>query len=123
MAIGAIIDLPDWSFESAVEGVVRMLLVSLLMIVLQTTTAFFAGAGRGYIAPLAWAMFTIFLARILSARGWGAWVPWAVPALLSGVAGPAGEFVTAASLGVVALASITGLVATLLWWERADQTG
>lgn len=123
MAIGAIIDLPDWSFDTAVDGIGTMLLVALLIIVLQTTTAFFAGAGRGYIAPLAWAVFTIFLAQILSVLGWGAWFPWAVPALLSGVAGPASEFVTPASFAVVAVASITGFVATLLWWERADQTG
>jgi ABC-2 type transport system permease protein len=122
-AIGAVIGLPEWSTDAAVSTGVTMLLVGLLIISLRTTTAFFAGAGRGYIPPLAWAMFTIFLAQILSVLGWGGWFPWAVPALLAGAAGPAADYVTPASFWVVALASATGLLATLVWWERADQTG
>ena len=100
-----------------------MVLVALLILVLQTTTAFVAGLGRGYIPALAWAMLTIFLAQILSVLGWGSWFPWAVPALLAGAAGPEGESVTLASFVVVALAALIGFGATIVWWERADQSG
>ena len=35
----------------------------------------------------------------------------------------AGEVATAASFVMVALAALLGLSATVVWWERADQTG
>jgi ABC-2 type transport system permease protein len=97
--------------------------VAVMIVGLQTTTAFVASAGRGYLPPLAWAVLTIFLAQILTVLGGGAWFPWAVPALLSGAAGPEGETVTTVSLILVAAACVTGWVATTAWWERADQTG
>ena len=50
--------------------------------------ALLASAGRGYLPPLGWAILTVFLAQILAAIGWGAWFPWSVPALFSGLAGP-----------------------------------
>jgi ABC-2 type transport system permease protein len=121
LAIGFFVGLPDWSADLAVASIVLMLVVALLVIALQTMTAFVAGLGRGYIPALAWAMFTIFLAQILSVLGWGALFPWAVPALLAGAAGPEGESVSVASFVIVALASLVGFAATITWWERADQ--
>ena len=96
---------------------------ALLTIALQPFTAFFASVGRGYIAGLAWAVLTIFIAQILAVLGWGASFPWAVPALVSGVAGPDAEVVSAGGVAIVAVTAFLGLVATLLWWQRADQTG
>jgi hypothetical protein len=45
-------------------------------------------------------------------------IPWCL-AITSGVAG---THITAASLAVVLLTGALGLAATLLWWERSDQT-
>jgi ABC-2 type transport system permease protein len=123
LAVGAMVGLPGWSAEVAVPALGTMAVAALLVIALQTGTAFAASAGRGYIPPLAWAVFTIFLAQILSVLGWGAWFPWAVPALLAGVAGPEGETVSTVSFVLVFVAAALGLVATIIWWQRADQTG
>lgn len=60
---------------------------------------------------------------ILAALGWGAWFPWSVPALVSGAAGPDAEPVTAGGVAIVAVTSLLGIVATVLWWQRADQIG
>jgi ABC-2 type transport system permease protein len=65
----------------------------------------------------------VFLAQILAALGWGAWFPWSVPALVSGLAGPDAEVVSAGGVAIVAVTAFLGLLATLLWWQRADQTG
>jgi hypothetical protein len=108
-AVGALVVLPGWSAQLAAARLARCSAVAVMIVGLQTTTAFFAGAGRGYILPLAWAAFTIFVAHILSVLGWGAWFPWAVPALLSGVAGPEGESPTLASFVLV---GATGFIAT-----------
>jgi ABC-2 type transport system permease protein len=123
IGIGLLIGLPGWSADSALHAVGTIALAALLTMFLQTTTAFFAGVGRGYIPPLAWAVLTIFLAQVMAVLGWGAWFPWAVPALVAGATGPEGEVATGSSLLIVALTAILGLVATLGWWQRADQTG
>jgi len=85
--------------------------------------AFFAGVGRGYIAPLAWTVAMIVASQVLTVLGWGAWFPWSVPAILAGAGGTQVEPVTVEAVGVVALVVLTGLAATITWWERADQTG
>jgi len=53
----------------------------------------------------------------------GCLVPLGRAAARRGAAGPAGEAATGASVAVVVLAALLGLVATVVWWQRADQTG
>jgi ABC-2 type transport system permease protein len=123
LVIGALIGLPDWSVAHAAESIGAIALGAILTIALQGGTAFFAGVGRGYIAPLAWAVATIVASQILAVLGWGAWFPWSVPAVVAGAGGAAVEPVGPGGVAIVVLAAILGLVATVAWWERADQTG
>lgn len=123
LGIGALVGLPDWSARDAVATIAGISLGAILTIALQGATAFFAGVGRGYIAPLAWAILTIVLSQILAVLGWGAWFPWSVPAILSGAGGAGVEPVTLGGVAMVVLAALAGLAATIAWWERADQTG
>jgi ABC-2 type transport system permease protein len=93
-----------------------------LAILLLGPTAFLASAARGYLAPLGFAILTIFLAQITAATGWGAWFPWSVPALFSGLAGPRAGLLGTSSYALVGLISAAGVVATFIWWRRADHT-
>jgi ABC-2 type transport system permease protein len=122
-AIGMVVGLPGWSAEASVQALVRMAAAAALTLVLQTATALFAGIGRGYIAPLGWAVATIAAAQILAVLGWGAVFPWAVPALVSGAAGPDAADVPVASFLIVIVTAAGGLIATIAWWERTDHTG
>ena len=61
---------------------------SVLTVLLATTYALAASWGRGYLAAVATLFVTAITAQIVSAVGYGAWFPWAVPSLMSGVAGP-----------------------------------
>src|SRR5262245_48736001 len=61
-------------------------------------------------------------AQIVAALGWGAWFPWSVPALFSGLAGPRAAQVGLQSYVLVALTCAAGLVGTVAWWHSADQT-
>jgi ABC-2 type transport system permease protein len=123
LGVGGLVGLPGWSRDAALGATGTIAAAAALTVALQTTTAFVAGAGRGYLPPLAWAVLTVVLAQVLTVLGRGAWFPWAVPALVVGAAGPQGETATAASVGVVVAAALLGLAATLTWWERADQAG
>jgi ABC-2 type transport system permease protein len=123
LAIDRLVGLPGWSADVVLRGLAGAAAAAVMTIGLQTYTAFFAGVGRGYLAGLAWAVLAIFLAQILAALGWGAWFPWSVPAVVTGVAGPDAEAVSAGGVAIVVVTAFLGLVATLLWWQRADQTG
>ncbi len=120
--IGLLVGLPGWSSSDAARSVAAVALAAVLTIALQTGAAFFAGLGRGYIAPLAWTVAIIALSQILTVLGWGSWFPWSVPALLAGAGGTTVEPVTPAAVAIVLLVAVIGLVATIAWWERVDQT-
>jgi ABC-2 type transport system permease protein len=122
-AIGFLVGLPGWSADGAGAALSRMAAAGVLTLLLQTATALFAGVGRGYLAPLAWAFATIAAAQVLAVLGLGSVFPWAVPALVSGAAGPEAADVPPASYVIVLATGMIGLLATIAWWERADQTG
>jgi ABC-2 type transport system permease protein len=83
--------------------------------------AFFAGVGRGYLAPMGVAIFLLILAQVVAAAGWGEYFPWSIPALHAGLAGPEAGRMGAISYALVLVTSLLGIAATLVWWERADQ--
>ena len=122
LLVGALVGLPGWSGEVALAAASTAAVTAALAAALVTPIAFLAGAGRGYLAPLGFAILTLFLAQIVAATGWGGWFPWSVPALASGLAGPAAEHLGPTSYALVALTSAAGLAATLLWWRLADHT-
>lgn len=123
LVIGALIGLPGWSTSDSGATVAAIAVAAGLTISLQTWAAFFAGIGRGYIAPLAWTVAVIVVSQVLTVLGWGAWFPWSVPALLAGAGGTSVEPVTPAGALAVVVIAVAGLAATILWWDRADQTG
>jgi len=123
LAIGAVVGLPGWSAEETAKALAGMALGALLTIALQTTTAFFAGVGRGYIAPLAWAVAMMAVSQVLAVLGWGSWFPWSVPAILAGAGGAAVEPVSPGGVVLGLVVAVIGLAATIAWWERADQPG
>ena len=122
LAIGAVIGLPDWSSAEAVGTVASIVVAMVLTIGLQAWAMFFAGVGRGYIAPLAWAVAMVATSQVLAVLGWGSWFPWSVPAILAGAGGPQVEPVSITAVVAVVVVGIGGLAASIAWWERADHT-
>jgi len=121
LAVGRAVDIPGWSAALQRAWFGTVLLTAAMVILLMSSVALAASAGRGYLPPLGWAFFTIFLAQIAAATGWGGWLPWAVPALYSGMGGPAAEQLGAHSYALLLLAGAAGAAATFVWWQRADQ--
>jgi hypothetical protein len=78
-----------------------------------------AVAGRGYFAPLGYAVGTLVLATVFGRTGWGPWVPWSILGLASGAAGP-GIVLTWTSNAVLVGTFVAGTAATVLWESRRD---
>ncbi len=122
LLVGNAVGLPGWSTALLWRGALDLSLTTLLTLALMPPVALLASAGRGYLPPMGWMFLTVFLAQILAATGWGAWFPWSVPPLFSGLAGPRADQLGLHSYVLVALTGAAGLVATYAWWQRADQT-
>ncbi|MBA3823459.1 MAG: ABC transporter permease [Ktedonobacterales bacterium] len=120
--LGALIGLSNGTAMVFVQATGRFALVSGLTIVLVLPFAWVASAGRGYLAPVGALFLVVFFSQILAALGVGALFPWAVPALLSGAAGPAATTINLGSLLLVVLCASGGIAATFAWWRYADQT-
>lgn len=119
-AVGAALGLPGWSSEAARQGVWMMWAGAALTLLTVTPLALLGGVGRGYLAPLGFAMLMLITAQIVGVTGRGAYFPWAIPALYTQVAGSAGGEITAISLAIVAVTGVAGLAGTFLWWLYAD---
>ena len=121
LGIGAAIDLPPAPPEIFVRGTYTMLVTAILTILLATPIAFFASAGHGYMPPMGFAIFVVILAQLIAAAGWGEYFPWSIPALYSGVAGPAFADLGLISYLIVIGTSVIGTIGTFVWWQLADQ--
>ena len=122
LVVGRLVVIPGWSEELLRTSFINILGTAVLTIPLMSFVALLASIGRGYLPPFGWTIFTLFLANISAILGWGDWLPWAIPGLFSGAAGPRAELLGAHSYIVLTLACLIGLVATFYWWRRADQT-
>lgn len=122
LGVGTAVKLPPASDEVIRQGTEIVAITALLTIALCTPVAFMANVGRGYLAPMGFAILTVILAQVIAATGWGEYFPWAVPALYTGAAGPLYADLSPISFALVIFTSLVGLLATLLWWVYADQT-
>lgn len=122
LGMGAAIGLPGWSTELALGSAGRIVVMAGLTVLLVTPFAWAASAGRGYLPPIGVMFLAIFLSQVIAALGWGAYFPWSVPTLTSGVAGPELQQVGMSGYLLVVLTGMAGVAGTLAWWRLADQT-
>ncbi|WP_033543244.1 ABC transporter permease [Planococcus sp. CAU13] len=118
--IGMLVGLPEWSSSTVLEGFFLLAATTALTVALSTPVAFFACYGKGFLAPLGFVVFMVVCAQLIAAIGYGAYFPWAVPALYSGMAGIS-EGLGFFSFFIVALMALGGFAATVGWWLFADQ--
>jgi ABC-2 type transport system permease protein len=119
--VGKMVDIPGWSLDIILQGTLIFIVCSILTILLSTPVAFLASVGHGYLSPIGFMVFTLVLAQIIAAMGYGHFFPWSIPALISGAAGSDNAIIEDISIIIVLLTSTVGLVATMFWWRYADQ--
>jgi ABC-2 type transport system permease protein len=117
LVMGGIIHLPGGSSGVFFHGSAILAVTTLLTIVVVLPFALFASIGRGYLLPIGLAVFITLLTNLMIVAGWGDSFPWAIPALYS----QGMTALTPASLFMVLLTGLAGLLATYLWWKFADQ--
>ncbi len=122
LAVGSAVDISGWSPALAWDSLQNVLLTAMLTIMLIPPVALLASAGRGYLAPLGWAVGILALAQIAAVLGWGDYFPWSVPALASGMLGPQAQQLGVHSYLAVLLAFLAGTVGTFIWWRGADHS-
>jgi ABC-2 type transport system permease protein len=120
LAVGSLVGLPRWSVGLAVRGVGIVAATGGLTVLLVTALAFAASAGRGYLPAVGVMFLMVFLAQVVAAAGWGAYFPWSVPALYSGIAGRDVQDLSSISYVLVGLAGVAGVLGTFVWWRVAD---
>lgn len=121
LIVGYLVDIPGYSVVLLRTAFVDTLGTALSTVALIPFVAFVSSFGKGYMPAFGWAVFTVALAQIATITGWGDWLPWSVPALFGGAAGPRTEMLGAHSYIVVLLSSAAGVVITFYWWIFADQ--
>ncbi len=114
---GNLIQLPGVNPEIIPEGINLILTTTCLVILTVIPFAWLASMGRGYLLPMSLAVFTLILANVAIALGWGDLFPWSIPGLFS----QNKDMVGTAGLVVVIVTGLIGWGATDFWWKTADQ--
>ncbi|WP_066186035.1 ABC transporter permease [Gracilibacillus timonensis] len=120
LLLGWFVGLPQGSLDVFLQGLGVLLLVTVLVILLSTPVAFIACYSRGYLAPLGFVIIVLVFAQIIAAAGFGAYFPWAIPALYSGIVASS-MALDWLGLMLIFITSIIGVGSTLAWWLMADQ--
>jgi len=120
--VGWILDLHGYNILILIKNLEIYMVTTFLTILIGTPIAFFAMAGKGYLAPLGFVALTLVFAQIIAATGYGTYFPWAVPGIFSN-SGGAGmkDILNVNSYLVLIATSIIGYLLTITWWNYADQ--
>jgi hypothetical protein len=117
LLMGSIIQLPGLSVNLLLQECSIILYIALLNFLVMIPFAYFASEGHGVLLSFGIAIVAIILANLFLVIGYAEYFPWAIPGLFS-----QGTPLTTISLCTVWLTALFGLLATYLWWMRADQS-
>lgn len=119
---GFLLDLPGWHAMVAEQGLFKLAITSILTILLMIPVAFFATIGRGYLAPIGFIIVILVLSQLLTAIGFGHYIPWAFPAIISGMAGESAVTLSIGQLVIIIFTICLGIGATIMSWLYVDHS-
>ena len=120
LVLGLALGLPDFSAGLAISAVRNALLAAALAYLLAPVVAWITTVGRGYMAPLAFAVAMLALGNIMTKTGWAVWFPWSIVPLLIGVVGRPVQTLPPGSFIVLGLTFTAGIAATIWQFIYAD---
>ena len=118
--IGFLLVLPRFTVALAVSAVGNVLLSAAISFLLVPVVAWMATLGRGYMPPLAFALFVLALGNVFGHTGWAVWFPWSIIPLLIGAVGKPVSGLPVGSYVVVVLTFVVGVAATIAQVRFAD---
>lgn len=121
LPLGVLLRLPPVDSGVILNGIATTIVAAILVAIVVSPFAYFAGLGRGYLLPIGMAMITVLLANVIAVIGWGGFFPWSIPALFAAASGSPAEL-TPTSYLIVALTGGAGILLTARWWNTADIT-
>jgi ABC-2 type transport system permease protein len=120
LVLGIALGLSDFAPEFAISAVLNALLAAGLAYLLAPVIAWITTLGRGYMAPLAFAVAMLVLGNILVKTGWAVWFPWSIVPLLIGMVGQPVQTLPPGSFVVLAFTFAVGVGATIWQFIYAD---
>lgn len=119
---GFLIRIPGWETAAFLMFLKSYMICTIFNIFLITPVAFVASAGRGYMLPISFVILIMILTQFifLGIPSLSSWFPWALPALISKVAGalmPKAGLVSYLLFGIFVVAGLWG---TIRYWKCAD---
>lgn len=118
---GTLLQLPPMDVSLLTQSLSDYFITTALTIIVGVPISFFALWGKGYLAPLGFVALTLVFAQVIAATGYGSYFPWSVPGLYSGAGGEYKMLLDNYSYGILILTSIAGYLATVIYWNNADQ--
>jgi ABC-2 type transport system permease protein len=120
---GLLVKLDGWSSHHFYQSTVTFIITSLLAILLFTPVSLVTSISRGYLLPVG---FIILMMIVTQLVGVGLpfimpYFPWAIPALISGVAGEGNPEANVLSWIILIVTVLLGFAGTAAWWRYADQ--
>ena len=122
LLLGTLLDLRGMGTDLVIQSLTDYFITTLLTVLSGVPIAFFALWGKGYLAPLGFVALTLVFAQVIAATGYGAYFPWSIPGLYSGAGGEYKMLLDHFSYGILIMTGIAGYVASVTYWNKADQT-
>jgi ABC-2 type transport system permease protein len=119
---GTLLKLPSTDASLLTQSLSGYFITATLTVLVGVPVAFFALWGKGYLAPLGFVALTLVFAQVIASTGYGSYFPWSVPGLYSGAGGEYKMLLDNYSYAILILTGIAGYVATVTYWNNADQS-
>lgn len=100
------------------HGLGSLVILLVFNIVLAFPVALASSAGRGYLPGIGASAAVVIGGVASAAAGIGAWFPWTIPALVSGLMGAPSQ--VPYGIAIVAATGLAGITLTITWWKTAD---
>ncbi|WP_018752280.1 ABC transporter permease [Paenibacillus sanguinis] len=124
LGLGAVAQLPHFSWNLIGEALGAFALTSLFSVLLCTVVALLASLSRGWLAPIGFVFLTLILALSLGSSAAGPYIPWAMPTLQTLPFTSPGSGLASLnwiSYLILAVTGAGGLIGTMAYWRYADQ--
>jgi ABC-2 type transport system permease protein len=120
--VGLVHGLPGYSTPLAISTLRDVALVAGAAFLLAPPIACVTVVGRGYMAPLGFALVMLLLGDVFSHTGWAEWFPWSVVPMFVGAVGVRQSEIAPASVVVVATTFLVGVAGTIAAVRYTDNT-